>query len=273
MKLDSSRFNSFWSNPDKFRIREAWKLQPQEPKAGSFASLLSFGRRRGTAFHEFRDGAYRQVSEFQVIEDLKNGGFSEREIQVAKCMAVAASERYPDEKYLAHEVTFEYPIPDSPHFLVGRIDHIFERDGKVWVGDWKTSKYRPKRELDYKGDEYCKSTQVGFYLLGARTLGFDTRDFLYRLVHSERKDSRASIREYPTQRTTLELNQLARSVHQTCELILWMRDTFGIEKHWPVLPEKFTTGYESLLGKSLYPEYVPEGYQPKQEHLSIAEIL
>ena len=273
MKIDSSRFNLFWSNPDRFRIREAWKLQPEEPKSGTFASLLSFGRRRGTAFHEFRDGAYRGISDFQIKEDLKNGGFSEHEISVAEYMAQCARERYPDEKYLAHEATFEYAIPNSPHSLVGRIDHIFERDGKVWVGDWKTSKYRPKRELDFKGDEYCRSTQVGFYLLGSRALGFDCRDFLYRLVHSERKGPRAEIREYPTQRTTIELNQLARSVHQTCELILWMRAEFGIEKHWPVLPEKFTSGYDTVLGRSLYEGYVPEGFEPKREHLSIASIF
>jgi len=273
MKIDSSRFNMFWQNPDRFRIREAWKLSPEEPAAGSFASLLSFGRRRGTAFHEIRDAQYRGVSEFEAVEDLKNGGFSVKEIEVAKVMAACVRERYPDEKYLAHEVAFEYPIPGSPHSLVGRIDHIFERDGELWVGDWKTSKYRSKRDLDFKGAEYCKSTQPGFYILGAKSLGFDTRRFLYRLVHSQRENTRAEVREYPTERTSLELQQLARSVHMTCELILWMRDTFGIEKHWPVLPEKFNTGYESLLGKSLYEGYVPDGFQSKQEHLSIAQIL
>src|SRR5579859_6048874 len=58
MKIDATRYTMFWQNPEKYRLREVWKLAPKEPKPGTFASLLTYGRRRGTCFHELMDGAY-----------------------------------------------------------------------------------------------------------------------------------------------------------------------------------------------------------------------
>lgn len=273
MKLDSSGYNLFWTNPDRFRIRVGWHLSPVEPSADSYAGLLSFGRRRGTALHELEDARYRGVSEFQAVEDLKNGGFGEREIKVAQVMAAAVRDHVGDEECLAVEAPFCVPIPGSPHFIVGRIDRIVRRDGEVFIRDYKTSKYRPKRELQHKGEEYCRGTQVGFYIAGARSLGFECNKFVYSLVHSERDNARASVLDFPTSRTSIEIQQLMRSVHLTCEIILWMKKTFGMEKSWPIVPERFTSGYEPLLGRSLYEDYVPEGFQQKPYHLNIAEIL
>ena len=274
MKIDASRFTAFWSNPDKFRLREYWRLSPVEPSAGSFASLLSFGRRRGTVFHEFMDGNYRQVTAEQTVQEVKDGGFSDKEISVAKGMAEVALARYGAQEYLAHEALFEVAIPDSSHSLVGRIDSVVRVDDEVFVRDYKTSKYRTKKELTYKGAEYCRGVQVPFYLLGARSLGFEPTRFVYSLVSpSKRDNSGFQITEFSTERTAAELRQLMRSVHITCELILWLKGTFGVEQAWPVLPETFSSGYESLLGRRMYPEFIPEGYQPKIEHLPIAEIF
>jgi len=271
MKIDASRYTMFWQNPEKYRLREIWKLAPEEPKAGTFASLLTFGRRRGTCLHELLDADYRKVSEFEAVQSLKDGGFGDKEISVATDMARCVLDRYASERRLAHEVLFEYPIPGSSHSLVGRIDGIHESDGEVFVNDYKTSKYRPAKELGYKLDEYCRGAQVSFYLLGARQLGFDVRRFRYVLVSQQRKGPGAQISERFTERTTLELNEFARQVAMTLDLIQWMKDTYGIERPWPQLPERFDGGYLPIMGRKMYADYCPEGFTAKKEHLVLME--
>jgi len=269
VKIDASRYTMFWQNPERYRLRELWKLAPEEPKAGTFASLLTFSRRRGTCFHELRDAEYKGISEFQAIQELKDGGFGNKEIDAAKRMVAAVRDRYPDEKYLAHEVTFEYQIPSSPHVLTGRLDHIFERDGEIHVGDWKTSKHRSKKDMAFLGDKYCGGPQVGFYLLGARTLGFDARRFTYRLVFDRRSGGTTGVQivERDAPRTGLELKRLERDVHQTCELIEFLKSTFGIQQSWPTIYEPFDGGYAPILGKQMYDNYLPDGFTEKIEHL------
>lgn len=269
MKIDASRYSLFWSNPERYRLREIWKLAPIEPKAGTFASLLAYGRRRGTCFHELLDARYRQVDPLIAIQELKDGGFGNKEIDAACRMAKAVGDRYPDEEYLAHEVLFEYPIPDSSHSMVGRIDHILRDEEGPYVGDWKTSKHRSKKDIAAKLEQYGRSVQVPFYLIGVRTLGFDTKRFLYRLVIDGKKG--VEIRPQFFTRTGLELDAFARQVHITCELIEWMRRTWGIEKPWPELPERFANDYASIMGRKMYCGYQPEGFEPKKEHLSLME--
>lgn len=271
MKIDASRYTMFWSNPERYRLREIWRLAPEEPKAGTFASLLTFGRRRGTCLHELLDADYRLVPEFEAVQSLKDGGFDDKAIEVAKNMAAAVRARYSGEELLAHECLFEYPIPNSPHSLVGRIDSVVRNDGEIFVSDYKTSKYRPKAELGHKLDEYCRSAQVPFYLLGARQLGYDVRRFRYVLVSSERKGPGAQISERFTERTTLELNEFARQVGMTCDLIECMKKKFGVEKPWPQLPERFDGGYAPIMGRKLYADYTPEGFTAKKEHLVLME--
>ena len=271
MKIDASRYVMFWANPERYRLRELWKLVPVKPKAGTFASLLTFGRRRGTCVHELLDANYRGVGEFEAVQSLKGGGFGDKEISVALDMARSVLDRYAAERRLAHEVLFEYPIPGTAHSLVGRIDGIHEADGEVFVNDYKTSKYRPAKELGYKLDEYCRSVQVSFYLLGARQLGFECRRFRYVLVSSARKGPGAQISERFTERTDLELTEFARQVAMTCDLIEWMKQTFGIERPWPQLPSRFDSDYALIAGRKMYRDYVPEGFEPKKEHLSLME--
>lgn len=269
MKIDATRYNLFWSNPEKYRLREIWKLAPKEPRPGTFASLLTYGRRRGSCLHELRDAWYRQVPESQAVQDLRDGGFGEKEITEAQLMMAGILEKYPDEETLSHEVLFDTPIPDSPHSLVGRVDHIIRRDGETFVGDWKTSKHRTKSDFAYKGAEYCRSHQVSFYLLGARQLGFTPAGFIYRLVSCRPNRSGVEIQEFPTNRTGLQLKAFARQVHMTCELILWMKATFGIEQSWPQLPSRFDSDYASIAGTNMYEDYMPDGYEPKTEHLEL----
>jgi hypothetical protein len=271
MKIDATRYNLFWSNPEKYRLREIWKLAPKEPKAGTFASLLTYGRRRGTCFHEMLDGLYRKVGPSVTLQELRDGGFGEKEIKAASEMVEAVQKRYADEEVLAHEVLFESPIPDSVHSLVGRIDRIIRVDSEVRVKDYKTSKHRSKTDTAYKGSEYCRGAQVPFYLLGARALGFDPKGFTYTLVSSGSNTTGVSISEYPTSRTGLQLRAFERDVHVTCELIGFMKERFGVEKSWPNLPSRFDSDYAAILGQNMYDDYLPDGYEPKKEHLELLQ--
>lgn len=270
MKIDASRFTQFWANPDRYRLREVWKLAPEEAKVGTFASLLTYGRRRGTAFHEILDAAHRGVSEAEAVQSLKDGGFDEKPIEAAKRMAARVRELYPNETYLLHESVFEYQLPSSPHVLTGRVDHVFERDGEVLIGDWKTTKHRTKKDFANLVANYCGGPQVGFYLLGVRSLGFTPTRFLYRVVQDRRssKSPGISITEHFTERSGFELRRLERDVHITCELIEWMKQTFGVENSWPCLYEPFDRGYGSILGRKMYSGYTPDGFTEKIEHLS-----
>lgn len=268
MKIDASRYVMFWQNPEKYRLREIWKLAPKEPKAGTFASLLTYGRRRGTCFHEMLDGRFRGIDPDRTVQELKDGGFGEKEIAAAAEMMLAVLEKYPNEEYLAHEVLFEVPIEGTPHSLVGRIDHILP--GPV-VGDWKTSKKRSKADLSAKGGAYCRGPQVDFYLLGARSLGFDTRSFLYRLVSGGSDSSGVHIAEFPTTRTSLQLERFKRGVAATCDAILFLRDRYGIEENWPMMPGPFDSDYASIFGTRQYAEFMPDGFVEKKEHLSLME--
>lgn len=271
MKIDASRYTLFWQNPERYRIRECWKLAPKEPSAGTFASLLTFGRRRGTCFHELRDAQFRGISRAQAIQELKDGGFGDKEIEVASRMADFANDQYLDEKYLAHEVFFEKPIEGTLHSMVGRIDGIVESpDGEVYITDWKTSKYRPKDELARKGESYCRGHQVGFYLVGSRHLGLTPTRFEYRLVSNQRKGDGVSISRFNTERTPRQLRQLEADVALTCDLILWLKKTKGLESPWPSMPETFKTGYEELEGSKLYQDWIPDGFEPKIEHLPVS---
>lgn len=269
MKLDATRYTMFWQNPEKYRLREVWKLAPKEPKPGTFASLLTYGRRRGTCFHEMLDGLYRQVDPAATVQELKEGGFGDKEIKAAADMVTAVREKYPNEEYLAHEHLFEVPIPDSPHSLVGRIDHILSTPDGPLVGDWKTSKPRSKAAIRDKAAEYCRSDQVSFYLLGAKSLGFDTNRFLYRLVESGADASGVSITEHPTTRTTLQLREFARGVSVTCNIIEFLKHSIGVERAWPMLPAPFSSDYEPILGTRQYEGFIPEGFEPKKEHLEL----
>jgi hypothetical protein len=271
MKIDATRYNLFWSNPEKYRLREIWKLAPKEPQPGTFASLLTYGRRRGTCFHEMLDGLYRKVDPAVTLQELKDGGFGEKEIKAASEMVAAVQEKYPNEEYLAHEAMFEVPIQDSPHSMVGRIDHILRREDGIVVGDWKTSKKRTKTDAAYKAAEYCRSAQVSFYLLGCRAkgLGFETNQFLYRLVQSGSDTSGVQITEHPTSRTSLQLREFARGVAITCDIITFLKARFGVERPWPMLPAPFSSDYESVLGTRQYEGVIPDGFEEKKEHLEL----
>lgn len=267
MKIDATRYNLFWGNPEKYRLREVWKLAPEEPKAGTFASMLTYGRRRGTCFHELLDGQAKGQTIEQSVQELRDGGFGDKEIVAAVRMF---AEVKPPAETLAHEVVFEYQIPDSPHVMTGRIDTIIREWDEVLILDYKTSKHRSKTDASFKLDQYCRGAQVPFYLLGARALGFDPRGFIYRLLLDSPKGPQVLDRR--TERTNMQLAEFARGVSITCDLIEFMKERFGTERPWPQLPSPFDSDYASIAGRKMYDGYTPEGFKEKIEHLSTMEV-
>lgn len=262
MKIDATRYSMYWSNPERFRLRELWRLAPVEPKAGTFASLLTYGRRRGSCFHEIIDGRFKGLETHCTVQELRDGGFGDKEITAALRMAAVVKD--PDET-LAHEVTFEYPIPDTDHIMTGRVDSIIREFDEVLVLDYKTSKHRSKTDCSYKLDEYCRGPQVGFYLLGARALGFEPKGFIYRLVVDGKTG--VQVLDRRTERTGLQLAEFARGVGMTCDQIEFMKERHGIERPWPMLSSHFDSDYFSIAGTRQYDGIIPDGYVPKREHL------
>ena len=75
------------------------------------------------------------------------------------------------------------------------------------------------------------------------------------------------IEEKLTDRNEIELSNFALTIHQTCELIEFLKKEYGLQNPWPTLQEPFDRGYGRMLGKRMYPGYMPEGFVPKVEHL------
>lgn len=270
MKIDKTRFEMFWKCPDQYRLREVWNIQPIEPAEGTAERKRQFGKFQGICFHELMDGLYHGVSLEETAAKLEDN-FGLDEIEGALNLAKGIRDNYPPEVYLAHEAQFEYLVPGSSHSLVGRIDHIFERNGEILVGDWKTHRYRSESARSKKADEYCRSAQVDFYLLGARALGHDPRAFTYRLV-SNRGDggsARVEVKEFRAERSDRELTNFARAVSMTCDLIETWKAKYDPQLPWPVFPTEYPTGFEPRLGKAMYHGFMPDGFESKREHLEL----
>lgn len=253
MFIDATRYRAFWSSPEAYRLRYIWNLTPTMPEIG-MERLLLRGRQRGSAFHDLMDK-----------KEIGNPTYNSEEIAAAREMVSIVHEKYPYEVPLAQEVEFEYPIPDSPHKMVGRIDHILDRCGVIIVGDWKTCGKTTKKELASRIEAYRADPQVSFYMVGARTLGYKPEFFLHRIVQKYK------IHEVQSFRTDLELKKFARNVHQTCCIIESMKEKFGVELSWPSLHTKYKSGYAAIEGTGMYVGYTPEGFLPRKEHLSTME--
>lgn len=126
------------------------------------------------------------------------------------------------------EIEFRHQIPNSPHFIVGKMDEIVQYKGKPWVGDLKSA--NAKTTESKKRIELGYSTQPLFYINAARMMGYPVEGMVYRVV-TEHTPPKHMVIE--SKRTEYALQQHLRSVHQTAETILMYRKTFGIDKPWP----------------------------------------
>lgn len=257
MKIDATRATAFWQNPEKYRLHYLWNLVPIETRNPD--APLS-GRHRGSAFHE-------------IIAGQPVGDHGEREVASAIIMAAAAREKYRSDKILLEEKEFVVAIPDSPHQIMGRVDRVVEReDGTVEVVDWKTSGRCTQRELMNKASEYVASLQTGFYICGASALWYQcVRSMVYRIVIAL-PDSQVEFLDVLATYTVKDKQNFFRYIHQTCEIIEFMKKTFGIDKPWPRLYDKFWSGYDNIYGQTQYEGLIPDGFELRKEHLDVTTV-
>ena len=247
MRIDSTRFTKFLANPERYRLSQLWNLAPIMPKPGTMARMFMRGRMRGSAFHE-------------ILEDKTPDPliYTPEEISAAEEMADLVRTQYSEEKVICIEREFEYRTYD--HVAVGRIDRIVESKEGSLIVDFKTCGKCTKKELAERIASYVASAQPRFYSLGS---GYS--DFEYRIVQ---RDKIIPVR---FSLGALELKKFSRHISMICSTIEHWTKAYGIEQPWPQLHERYTTGFEPLLGKRMYDGYMPEGFEKRNEHLSIIE--
>lgn len=254
MRIDATRYTKWWSNPERYRLSQLWNLAPILPAPGTLARKFLLGRMRGSAFHELMDSGTPSPI------------YTPQELSAAEEMADLCKSKYGHLPIKHSEVEFEYQIPNSSHVMVGRIDQILQTaDGTSYIADWKTCGECTKTELKKRIEGYQNSAQVPFYMVGATTLGYPVLPFQYRIVQKDRVTERWATY------TNKQLHWFVWGVHNTCEIIERMITSPGVDEPWPILPEKFMTGFEPILGQKMYVGIMPEGFEERKEHLGIIE--
>lgn len=256
MKIDSSRYRLFRENPEEFRLKEMWKIVPES--SGSGTSFITFGRRRGSAFHDLMDGKEPDAS------------YGSDAITTAKSMYEANRLYGRDTTVLWTEKEFDIPIPDSTHRMVGRIDSLVERYGEIFVQDYKTTRNRTQAEMDDYRSKLQQGPQVDFYLSACP----EATKLVYRILWKKptKNGPEIKISELTCTRTKQQLAAFQYGVHMTCWTIEnWVKE-FGIRRPWPkavalpVSPEFY--GYkDDVYGRDIYTVEGLEGYKPRVEHL------
>jgi hypothetical protein len=147
---------------------------------------------------------------------------------------------------VASEIEFEAKIPSSPHSLIGKMDELIEYEGALWVGDYKTA--NAKATENKKRIEFEDSTQSDFYINAMRLLNRPVKGMLYRVV-TEHVPSQHYV--IPVTRSESRLDVSLLNIHQVCEMITIMLDTFTAEKPWPHPGSSFPCNWRGINGKSM----------------------
>jgi hypothetical protein len=265
VKIDASRYRTFMTNPEEYRLRELWNLVPES--SGGQVSCLTFGRRRGSAFHDLLDGRI-------VLDETYGADAVEtaREMFAANKVFDAKFEENMEQQLVWREKGFCIPIEGSRHYMVGRADAMLTRLGEPFILDCKTTKARTKAEMQVYRDNLSQSPQVDFYLSAFP----EARRFVFRVLWRDAKKA-VQISELEVTRQKWELAAFQRGVHMVATLIEFWRDRFGIDKAWPraislpVAPERYQ--YASIYQRNLYAgmEQNLEGFETRREHLAVME--
>ena len=229
MRIDNSRFGSFWSNPELYRLTYEKNYVP---------TTVPYYFGRGIHLHNLNEARNKATAN---IKNLKSTDqkISSKSKQVGDALFAAYAKQWNGSKVfqLLHdagvplaEVEFDLPIPGSPHHIVGKMDEIVQYKGEPWVGDIKTA--NAKASEAKKRIEFGFASQPIFYINAARMLGYPVKGMVYRVVTEHTPPKHWVIESL---RTEYQLAQGLRSIHQTCEAILMMRKAFGIEQPWPHL--------------------------------------
>jgi hypothetical protein len=259
LNISYSRYTSFVSNPERYRLYYELGLTPE---GDDTPTLRNLGRRRGTVTHALYEAKYYGTLDEKRKELVAEYG----EELVKRCERLVSA--MPDLGPLFFvEHSFEIPILDGKHSIIGRIDHGFTADGIDRGGDIKTTKgTRTKKELSEYLGELSTSAQSHFYLKAFAEMGRPTEAFTYHVL-LDAKDKYKDPTYHPED-VVVGPAQVARTmaqVYAACESIERMRD-YGIEKpwphsnKWPCCGDQMFCGYQGLCGRTLVRGIEPPGF-------------
>jgi hypothetical protein len=261
LRISYSKYSAFLANPERYRLYYVLGLTPDGDET---PSTMNLGRRRGRCFHSILEGRKTNTLDRAALIAQYGIELVTRCEDMADCMPDLGD-------FLLTEQSFEVPIGDGKHSIIGRLDHIFTADGHIRVGDFKTTKgNRSKKEWSTYCGELETSSQAHFYLKAAAVLGYPTDLFTYHIV-LDRKDKNSKPRYVPLDLLP-ELNgpqAVARTmseVYAACEAIEFLRKTYGEEKpwphsnHWPCCGDRYFCGYAQICGRLIPKGAAPSGF-------------
>ncbi len=270
MKISYSKYNAWLQNPERYRMYYVLGLTPEGDET---PTNMNLGRRRGRCFHA-------------LLESRTNGTPTREEIVqehgaelVERCERMIAV--VPDLGPMQMvEQSFELPIGDGKHSILGRLDHVFTENGAERVGDFKTTKgNRTKADVQKYFGELSTSSQAHFYLYAAAQLGHATDLFTYHVIF-DRKDKESQPKYVPID-LVIGSSALARTmagVYAACEAIEFLTSTYGTDKpwphsnHWPCCGDQVFCGYAGICGRAIPKGCVPPGFTTRwKEQLNNAE--
>lgn len=262
MLIDSTRYKAFIANPERYRLQYILDMVPK---------TMGPALQRGIAFHTFMEEWHNGCPDEKIVPHLKAKGCDEEAIRKGRVLAGAVRDQYPDAKVLMSEREFKYEIPGSTHAMVGRIDQIWEIDGEPVIVDFKGSKPLTGWSRSQKLNSWKSDVQVDFYLRGARTLGYEVRKFIALIVQ---ETVPPTILEIPESRSEAQLTNTELYVHQACELIDLMVESFGIEDNWIHFPHWPCDGgtwceHRHICSQRHEPGQFPPGFCKREEHIEL----
>lgn len=224
MYLDQTRYKAYHDNPERYRIQYQCDIVP---------TAKPYGLARGTALHVIAEMRYVNATEAQINArldvELPGAIYDKPKANAWALWRVFEAQKDPRIKLIASEAEFVFPIPGSPHSMVGRIDGIEQwPDGSVWVEELKTAYY--KANFNRKVKDWETDIQADYEMIGARHLGYDVKGLQVKIIVEK---TPIVIWPLEVRRSDTQLERTKLSVHQTCEIIEFMVATFGIDDPWP----------------------------------------
>jgi hypothetical protein len=226
-------------------------------------ALATFGRRRGSAFHDLLDGV-----PYEGLE-AKYGDTAARVALEMYEANQAYSARLLDEVVWREKEFCKAVLVNSGHHMVGRIDTRMRRYDEEFILDYKTTKARTKVGMQAYRDALAQSPQVDFYLIAS-----GLRRFVFRILWRDAKKV-VRISELEVRRAEWELKAFTQGVVMVADTIEFWKAKYGIEQPWPravalpTNPDNYS--YRPLYQRAIYEGMQDnlEGFRTRVEHLNL----